>query len=166
MKLHQMIALGAALLLLPTGCGDKKVVAPTEAPSSGKLKWLTNFETAKALALTQNKTLLINFTGSDWCPPCMMLEKEVFKQPEFAAYAAKHLVLLEVDFPHVKMQSLEEKATNEKLAEQFGIEGFPTVVLLDASGQPLGALGYEPGGPMPFLNTIEKAREADATSTP
>ena len=96
----------------------------------------------------------------------MMLEKEVFKQPEFAAYAAKHLVLLEVDFPHVKMQSLEEKATNEKLAEQFGIEGFPTVVLLDASGQPLGALGYEPGGPKPFLNTIEKAREADATSTP
>ena len=85
-----------------------------------------------------------------------MLEKQVFAQPEFAEYAAKNLVLLKVDFPRIKMQSDEEKAANAKLAEQYGIEGFPTIVVLDPSGKTLGELGYMPGGPQAFIAALEK----------
>ena len=122
------------------------------------MHWLTDFDAAKTQARTQNKTLLINFTGSDWCPPCIRLNKQVFSQPEFSEYATKNLVLLEVDFPHTKKQSAEQQAANEKLANQFGVEGFPTVVLLDANGQPLGELGFGAGGPTPFIAGIEKLR--------
>lgn len=155
---------GAAVFV---GC-ERKVasVAQAAAPETEKIEWLTNFEAAKTQARAQNKTLLINFTGSDWCPPCMMLEKEVFKQPEFAAYAAKNLVLLEVDFPRIKMQSEEAKAANAKLAERYGIYGFPTIVLLDSSEKEIGQLGYMPGGPKPFIAAIEKLRTAGGTSTP
>ena len=149
------------------GCDRKDASAEqTTGPAAAEIEWLTNFDAAKAQAQAQNKTLLINFTGSDWCPPCLMLEKEVFKQPEFAEYAAKNLVLLMVDFPRIKMQSLEEQAANRKLAERYGIYGFPTIVILDSDGKELGKLGYRPGGPKPFIAGIEKLREADATSTP
>jgi thioredoxin-related protein len=148
------------------GCERKGVSAVQDALPTAKAEWLTNFEKAKAEAKAQNKTLLILFTGSDWCPPCMMLDREVLEQPEFAAYAAKHLVLLEVDFPRVKMQSLEARAENLKLASRYGIDGFPTVVLLDSSGEPIGALGYQPGGPKPFIAAIEKLSEAGGARVP
>ena len=64
------------------------------------------------------------------------------------------------------MQSLEEKAANRKLAERYGIYGFPTIVILDSNGKELGELGYRPGGPKPFIAAIEKLRGADMTSTP
>lgn len=102
--------------------------------------------------------LLMDFTGSDWCPPCILLRKQVFSKPEFADYAAKNLVLLEVDFPRFKKQSDEENVANQKLAQQFGIEGFPTIVILDSSGKVAGQLGYMPGGPTAFIAALEKLR--------
>ena len=148
------------------GCERKGVSARQDAEPAARVEWLTNFETAKTEAKAQNRALLILFTGSDWCPPCMMLDREVLKQPEFLAYAAKNLVLLEVDFPRVKMQSLEARAENLKLAGQYGINGFPTVVVLDSNGEPIGALGYQPGGPKPFVAAIEKLLAAGRTGTP
>ncbi len=183
MKLNYLIPIGVAVILFNVACGRTNSVPTTEPRASEtkkatpaatvvtrpseKLAWLTDFEEAKEQARAQNKTLLINFTGSDWCPPCIMLEKEVFKQPEFVAYAAKNLVLVEVDFPRIKMQSREAKAANQKLANQFGIEGFPTVVLLDAGGQPLGALGYhDDTTAQSFIAEIEELRRADGTNAP
>ena len=129
-----------------------------EAPPAAKATWLTNFETAQARARSEKKLLLIEFTGSDWCPPCIMLGRQVFSQPEFKDYAAQHLVLLEVDFPRRKELSPEQRAANEKLAEQFGIDGFPTVIILDSSGRKIGELGYMPGGPKPFIAAVEELR--------
>ncbi len=166
MKLKYIIPIWLAVGLFSIACGRTASVSTTEAEPGSKLNWLASFEIAKAQARAQNKVLLMNFTGSDWCPPCIMLDKQVFRQPEFAAYAAKNLVLLAVDFPRIKMQSLEEKVANEKLAEQFGIEGFPTVVLLDANAQPLGELGFGAGGPTPFIAGIERLRGAGGTNTP
>jgi thioredoxin-related protein len=160
-----VLALLLALLCLGCGRSERSEGAP-ETANVEKPDWLTDFEKAQAQARAQNKALLINFTGSDWCPPCLMLEREVFKQPEFTEYAAKNLVLLMVDFPRIKMQSLEERAANRKLAERYEIDGFPTIVLLDPSGKKIGELGYMPGGPKPFIAGIEKLRGADATSTP
>jgi protein disulfide-isomerase len=167
MKFRQLLTVGLAVSLGCVACGRTDSASPgSPAPPGEKLNWLTNFEAAQAQARAGKKMLLINFTGSDWCPPCLMLERDVFKQPEFAEYAAKNLVLLMIDFPRLKMQSLEESAANRKLAERYEIYGFPTIVLLDSSGKEIGQLGYMPGGPKPFITAIEKLRRADATSMP
>jgi thioredoxin-related protein len=137
-------------------CGRKKDASRADAPSEAKTTWLTNFETAQERARSEKKLLLIEFTGSDWCPPCIMLERQVFTQPEFKAYAAQHLVLLEVDFPRRKELSDEQKAANDKLAERYAIYGFPTVLVLDSNGKTLGQLGYMRGGPKAFIAALEK----------
>ena len=147
-----------AIGMLCGGCERTKEASRTEAPPAAEATWLTNFETAQARARSEKKLLLIEFTGSDWCPPCIMLGRQVFSQPEFKDYAAQHLVLLEVDFPRTKELSAEQRAANEKLAEQFGIDGFPTVIILDSSGRKIGELGYMPGGPKPFIAAVEELR--------
>lgn len=166
MRHRFIITLGSAVALLSAACGRQNSAPAVEAQPDEKLHWLSDFDVAKTQARTQSKTLLINFTGSDWCPPCIMLFRQVFSQPEFADYAAKNLVLLEVDFPHTKGQSDEQKAANEKLAERYGIYGFPTVIVLDSSGKKTGELGYMRGGPQAFIAALEKLRGGDGTKTP
>jgi thioredoxin-related protein len=99
--------------------------------------WQTNYAKALETAKSQNKRVLLDFTGSDWCGPCIQLKKTVFSKPEFRTYADKNLVLVEIDYPQRKTQSAELKQQNEKLSRQYGIEekGFPTVVLLDPAGK-------------------------------
>ena len=119
-------------------------------------EWLTDYAKALALAKTQNKPVLIDFTGSDWCGWCMKLDKEVFSMEGFKSYAAEKLVLLKIDFPRRKTLPAEEAAQNQKLANQFNIEGFPTVIVLKPDGTKAGSLGYMPGGPKAFLAELEK----------
>ena len=144
--------------MLCGACERAKEAPKAEAPPAAEATWLTDFETAQARARSEKKLLLIEFTGSDWCPPCIMLGRQVFSQPEFKEYAAQHLVLLEVDFPRTKELSAEQRAANEKLAEQFGIDGFPTVIILAPDGRKIGELGYMPGGPKPFIAAVEELR--------
>lgn len=118
--------------------------------------WLTDLSKAQAEAKAQHKLLLLDFTGSDWCVWCKKLDAEVFKQPEFESYAKDHLVLLTVDFPRKTAVAPEVKKQNEELAQKFGIEGFPTVVVLNGDGKQVGELGYEPGGASAFLKQLEK----------
>lgn len=158
MKMNRVLA-SIALGLLCVACQKNESAPSAETAAAEKPPWLTNFAQAEAQARAENKMLLINFTGSDWCPPCIMLEKQVFSKREFAEYATKHLVLLEVDFPRRKQLSAEQRAANAKLAGEYGIEGFPTVIVLDSSGKPLGKFGYVPGlGPDKVIAVLEKAR--------
>ena len=83
---------------------------------------------AQQEAKANNKLLLLDFTGSDWCGWCIKLNKEVFSKPEFKDYANKNLVLMEVDFPRGKSQGSDIKKQNEGLAQQYQIEGFPTAL--------------------------------------
>ena len=100
--------------------------------------WLTDLDAAKAQGVKQNKPVLIDFTGSDWCPPCKALHKDVFETPEFAAFAAKH-VLVELDYPRNKPQSPELKAKNREWQQKYAVNSFPTVLLIDAkSGEVFG----------------------------
>ncbi|MEN3369040.1 MAG: hypothetical protein V7609_1183 [Verrucomicrobiota bacterium] len=108
--------------------------------------WQTDYAKALQAAKAQNKRVLLDFTGSDWCGPCIQFKKQVFSRPDFAAYAQKNLVLVEVDYPQRKKQSAELAKQNERLANQYGIEekGYPTVVLLDPSGKIVRELtGYD-----------------------
>ena len=93
--------------------------------------WLTDLDAAKAQAAKENKPVLVDFTGSDWCPPCKALHKNVFESAEFAAVASRY-VLVELDYPKSKPQSPELKAKNAELSKKYGITGFPTVLLIDA----------------------------------
>ncbi len=122
--------------------------------------WLTNFDQAKSEAKNSHRLLLINFTGSDWCIWCKKLEAEIFSQPQFEQYAKDHLVLLTVDFPRSKPQAAEVQKQNEQLAAKFGIEGFPTVVVLNSSGKQVGELGYVRGGPEQFIAQIKNLPES------
>ena len=118
--------------------------------------WLTDFSKAQADAKAKHKLLLADFTGSDWCVWCKKLEAEVFSQPEFQNYAKDHLVLLRVDFPRKTAQSPETRKQNSELAEKYGIQGFPTIVVLNGDGKQVGELGYEPGGASAFVKQLQK----------
>ena len=94
--------------------------------------WSTDLEKALAKAKAENKSVLVEFTGSDWCPPCIAMRKNVFSKKEFVDAASKKFILVELDFPKGD-KALAEK--NQPLAEQYKIEGFPTVVLLTPEGK-------------------------------
>jgi thioredoxin-related protein len=164
-RVRYLRLISAAAALLVVSCSEKKsVVTTTETPQatpsvSAKAGWLTSYDEAQKEAQSKKKLLLMDFTGSDWCGWCIMLEKEVFSKPEFKEYASKNLVLLELDFPRRKKMPPETVAQNERLAQKYGITGFPTVVVFDSEGKPLGALGYEQGGAQAFISRLEKLRK-------
>ena len=102
--------------------------------------WQTNFETAKQIAKDKHQLILLNFSGSDWCGPCMRMKKEIFENADFTAMANTELVLVNADFPRSKKNQLEKKLVtqNEALAEKYNPDGkFPFTVLLDANGKVL-----------------------------
>ena len=132
----------------------------TAVSAPGDIAWLTDYEQAKRQAKANHKLLLLDFTGSDWCGWCMLLRKEVFSKPEFHEYANKNLVLMEVDFPRAKEQSKDVRLQNENLAQQYGIDGFPTILVLNAEGKVVGALGYIQGGAAAFISELEKIRKS------
>ena len=125
-------------------------------PALAAPKWYTDLDEAKAVAVKENKPLLVDFTGSDWCGYCIKLHAEVFDKPEFEAFA-KNYVLVELDFPSKKPQPAEEKAKNKATQTKFGVSGFPTVLLIDAkSGEAYGRQsGYGPGtGPKAYIEKL------------
>ena len=130
----------------------------TTSAFAAKEGWLDDLEKAKAQAKAENKKILLDFTGSDWCGWCIKLDKEVFSQTEFKEYAAKKLVLVELDFPRGFELPAATKKQNEALAAKFQVRAYPTVVILSAAGTKRGELGYVEGGPKAFIKALEKAR--------
>lgn len=120
--------------------------------------WGDNYEKAVAQAKAEKKMVLMDFTGSDWCGWCIKLDKEVFSQKEFKDYAKENLVLMEVDFPNSKPQSDALKTQNKKLQAEHKIEGFPTIVVLNAEGKKVGELGYMKGGPKAFIAKLDELK--------
>lgn len=104
--------------------------------------WHDSYEAAKKEAMATGKPILADFTGSDWCHWCVKLKKDVFSKPEFESWARDNVVLLELDFPKKSIQSPTLKKQNAKLAKQYNISGYPTVLLLDPEGNSIGKLGY------------------------
>lgn len=128
--------------------------AASMAAESG---WLTDYEAAKKQAKEENKPILINFTGTDWCGWCIKIEKEIFSKDEFKAYAKENLVLMEVDFPEKKKQTEEVKAQNKKLDKEFKIEGYPTIFLIDSEGKKLSEdIGYREGGAQAYVDHLKE----------
>lgn len=115
-------------------------------PFSDSVEWTLDFEEAKTEAGASQKTILVVFSGSDWCKPCIQLHRALFESKEFSAYADENLVLVKADFPYKKKNRLSEKQTkhNEALAARYNPNGeFPLAVFTDASGKVLGSFGFD-----------------------
>ena len=132
----------------------------------GEPGWTTNYAKALEQAKTENKAVLLDFTGSDWCGWCMKMKEETLDKPAFKHFAKDNLVHVEVDFPHDKPQSAEVKAQNQGLSQKFDIHGYPAFVILNNKGEELGRqVGYMPGGPAAFIAMLGKFYKPVASSS-
>jgi thioredoxin-related protein len=122
------------------------------------LPWLGNFNEATSEAVKENKYILINFSGSDWCGPCIRLRKEILETSAFEAYAKDHLVLVRADFPRQKKNQLDKAQVkrNEALADKYNPEGkFPYTLLVDKTGKVIKAWdGFPNETPEKFVAEI------------
>jgi len=163
--------LGLALLALP-GCGRSESAdassaqtepaaetAPSNPVKPSKPGWITSAEQGQQEAKANNKLVLLDFTGSDWCGWCILLDREVFSKPKFKEYASKNLVLVEVDFPKMKPVPDATRKENVRLAQRYQVQGFPTIIVLNGDGQVVGEFGYVRGGPDAFIAVLEKLRK-------
>ena len=141
-----------------TQAAPVKPVARTGGRSAGGIgtngEWTTDLDTA--LASAAGRKVFLFFTGSDWCGWCKRLEGEILGTPEFRDFAREGLVLVKLDFPRRIEQTAELKAQNSRLAQKYGIEGYPTVVVLDQTGKEIGRTGYQRGGPGPVIESLRK----------
>lgn len=154
MKLKLFTALCAALTACVMIAAEKPAIEGAELG-----KWTMDITAAKTLAKETGKPIFMNFTGSDWCGWCQMMDKKIFSKAEWQAYAAENLVLVWIDFP--KKKELVPEAfidRNQALAKQYKVNGYPTYVLLAADGNTvLGQLGAEPDGtPADFINSVKR----------
>jgi protein disulfide-isomerase len=147
--LKQISAFLLLFIFLFTSCNNG------QSASTDGLNWENNLETAIQQAKKENKAVLVNFTGSDWCIWCKRLSSEVFQQKAFKDYANESLVLVMLDFPRNIEQSAETQAYNNNLAQKYGIQGFPTILIIDGEGKLVGQTGYLPGGPEKYVENIK-----------
>jgi rhodanese-related sulfurtransferase/thioredoxin-related protein len=134
-----------------------------------ELTWLTDLPKALVQAKAEGKSVLLFFHGSDWCPPCVEMQHQVFASPEFVQYARHALVLVDVDFPQKTAQSEELKRNNLALKARFNLspessEGFPTIVLLNDAGETVfQETGYAGGGLAEVLPKLQRHPGTAAT---
>jgi thioredoxin-related protein len=138
----------------PPGPNEMKV-----EKSVSELPWVSDLPKALEQAKAENKIVLLDFTGSDWCVWCKKFDNDVLSQPEFASYAKTNLVMVMLDFPNAKPQSDSVKKANKDLQDKFKVDGFPTYVALTPDGKEIGRqVGYLAGGPPTFIAKLEKFR--------
>ena len=128
--------------------------------SAADINWQTDLSKAEAQAKKENKLVLLDFTGSDWCGWCIKLNHDTFSKSEWADYAKKNLVSVEVDFPRSKEQSASLKSANDALQKKYNVQGFPTIVVIKPDGTVVWTNeGYLAGGPKAMIDQIEKAKK-------
>ena len=156
-----------SMLMVPAGCGPQVNLKENEVPLAGireyeapagidGQQWLESYDQALSLAKAEQRPILIDFTGSDWCGWCIRLDEEVFSKSQFRDWAKENVVLLKLDFPQTQPQSMELVEQNQGLAQRYGIQGFPTILFINESGQVLGNCGYLQGGPGGWIEDAEQ----------
>ena len=130
-------------------------------------QWHSNLQEAKEIAQKEHRYILLNFSGSDWCGPCIMLRKEVFDSPVFMAFADSTLVLVNADFPRMRKNQLsrDQQQQNDQLADHYNPQGkFPLTLLLNAEGKVIHQWEGNPSiKPDPFTSEIRSIIDADKT---
>jgi len=138
-----------------------KVLLVSLAPT---IQWHYNLPEAEQLATANKRCILLNFSGSDWCGPCIRLHKEVFASEEFSKYADTSLVMLNADFPRMGKNQLpaKQQAINDALADKYNAKGiFPFTLLLSADGKVIKTWEGFPQEPISdFITDIQAAADA------
>jgi len=119
--------------------------------------WESSYDDALANAAKTEKSLLIVFAGSDWCAPCIKLDREIWSSEDFIAYAKENYVLYRADFPRKKKNELaaEVATANRQLADKFNPDGyFPLVILLDSEERVLGKTSYKKVTPKEYISHL------------
>jgi hypothetical protein len=149
----------AAARTAPANPANNASSEPGSAGPATNLVWGTDLPRALERAKSENKSVLLLFDGSDWCPTSMQVAHDILNKSEFMTYARDRFVLVLVDFPHRLPQSERLKEANENLAARFNIHYYPTFILLDSNGENLGGvIGYTRGGPSAFVAKLEHYR--------
>jgi len=125
--------------------------------TNNNLVWHSTIEEAVEVANKENKPILVQFSGSDWCKWCIKLNNEVFFTKGFADYAKDNLVLVNLDFPQALPQTDAVKNYNRTQMRKYGVRGFPTVLLMDKNANVVLQTGYQPGGPSAYIQHIKAA---------
>ena len=142
------------ILAAATLCGGL-LAGSAAAKTSTPAGWTDDYDAALRRAKAEKKLVVADFSGSDWCGWCKKLDKEVFGTDEFLAGATNKYVLLMVDSPSDKsLLSDKAKEQNPRLAKKYGIQGYPTVLVLDAKGEVVHQTGYRKGGPAKYLESL------------
>ena len=127
------------------------------AEKAGESLWFEDYAQVRRLAAQKKRPILMLFSGSDWCPPCIRLEKEVFQQKPFADFAASgKVILFWADFPRTKKQNSKIAAQNRQLMQVYRVNGVPSVILTDPSGKEFARTGYRPGGAQAYVEHLDK----------
>jgi thioredoxin-related protein len=127
------------------------------ATAASAAEWTEDYASALAKAKKEHKLLLLNFTGSDWCPWCKRIDKEVFDTKKFEEFASEKLVLVTLDYPRQRTLSKETVDQNAALQKKYGVEGFPTIIVLSPNERVVFKQeGYKEGGPEAFLEQFPK----------
>jgi len=120
-------------------------------------QWYIDFNLAIETAKKENKNIVLVFQGSDWCAPCIKLDREIWNTEEYKTLSKDHFIMLKADFPRKKSNQLPEdqKLQNARLAEKYNTQGFfPLVVVLNSDGKILGKLGYEKSNPKAYFKRL------------
>lgn len=151
MKTLRAIVIGLAL------------VSTTFAAETANVVWMSDLEAAKAKAASEHKPLVLEFTGSTWCPPCKLLHARVLTSTEFAKFSEK-VVLVALDYPTYGERAPEKVKANPELArlmaikDKYGVTGFPTMFYFDAEGQQVSKIvGYGRESPTAYLARLTGA---------
>jgi thiol-disulfide isomerase/thioredoxin len=122
--------------------------------------WSTNYDESLKKAATENRMVLLEFTGSDWCPPCKKQAEDVFAQPAFEEFASANLVPVKFELLKYSKQPEEQIAANAAIRDKYQVDGYPTLILLDSKGAELARQsGYSGGGVTAFIEWVNKHKK-------
>jgi len=136
------------LTLLGICCGASLFAAVGSTTPQG---WYDDFADAQAEAKKTGRPILVLFTGSDWCPYCVKLKENALDKADFRSFAAKRLILVYADFPRRTQLPAGLRIQNDNLAEKYGVDGYPTTIIIAPDGRELGRIG---GCPSDYLRQV------------
>ncbi|AEJ77068.1 thioredoxin family protein [Chlamydia trachomatis] len=120
------------------------------------IHWMS-YQDALNKAKQEGKHVAVFFTGSDWCIWCMRMQDQILQTAAFSEFAKQYLCMVEIDFPHNKEQTAEQKEQNRHLKSLYSVDGFPTLVFLDSEGKEVAKMGFEPGGGEAYVYRLKQA---------